>query len=70
MYKVIRGKRFSTGEADGPDMVRIVDQSRDDQEVFAFDADSLFVLNGDPRRLSSVSDEDLVRELVKRGRLP
>lgn len=70
MYKVIRGKRCSTGEADGPDMVIIVDQSRDNQEVFAFDADSFFVLNGEPCRLSSVSDEDLLRELDKKGRLP
>lgn len=70
MYKVIRGRRCRTGEAEGPDMVIIVDQSRDNQEVFAFDADSFLVLNGEPCRLSSVSDEDLLRELHKKGRLP
>jgi hypothetical protein len=67
MYKAIRDKRISTGEADGPDVARIVGQSRDDQEAFAADADSFFVLNGNSCRLSGVPDEDPVRESVRRG---
>jgi hypothetical protein len=58
-----------TSEVPGPEVVKIIDQSREDEVVFAADADSLFVLNGKSIRLSEVPDEELVDELARKGSL-
>jgi hypothetical protein len=68
MYKVIRGTKNSTGETPAQEIVRVVDQSKG-EDVFEADADSFFVLNGTSYRLAEISDEDLVAELVRKGRL-